>query len=89
MVMVGMPHSGAFSKYEPVNVASAAQAMVGSVMGDTVLARDIRWMVDLWSQGRLKLSELITGSWRLDQINEAIASTRSGSARRNVIVFDR
>ncbi len=55
MVMVGMPHSGAFSKYEPVNVASAAQAMVGSVMGDTVLARDIRWMTDLWSQGRLKL----------------------------------
>jgi Zn-dependent alcohol dehydrogenase len=89
MVMVGMPHSGAFSRYEPVNVAAAAQSMLGSVMGDTVLARDIRWMTDLWAQGRLKLSELISGRWTLDQINEAIADTRSGAARRNVIVFDR
>jgi S-(hydroxymethyl)glutathione dehydrogenase / alcohol dehydrogenase len=89
VVMVGMPHSGAFSTYEPVNIAAAGQSMLGSVMGDTVLARDIRWMVDLYRQGRLKLDELVSGRWRLDQINEAIASTRSGTARRNVIVFDR
>ncbi len=87
MVMVGMPHSGAFATYEPVSVAGDAQAMIGSVMGDTVLVRDIRWMTDLWAQGRLKLAELISGRWRLDQINEAIADTRGGAARRNVIMF--
>jgi Zn-dependent alcohol dehydrogenase len=87
MVMVGMPHSGAMSSYEPVIIAALAQQMVGSVMGDTVIARDIRWMVDLYQQGRLKLDELISGRWKLDQINEAIADTRSGAARRNVIVF--
>lgn len=89
MVMVGMPHTGAMAKYEPGNIAFYAQSMVGSLMGDTVLVRDIRWMTDLWSQGRLKLSELISGRWKLDQINEAIADTRSGAARRNVIMFDR
>jgi len=57
-------------------------------MGDVVLRRDIPWMVDLYNQGRLKLDELISGRWRLDQINEAIANTKSGSARRNVILFD-
>ncbi len=87
MVMVGMPHSGAMSSYEPVIIAAQAQQMVGSVMGDTVIARDIRWLVDLYEQGRLKLDELISGRWSLDQINEAIADTRSGAARRNVIVF--
>ncbi len=87
MVMVGMPHSGAFSSYEPVMVAATGQVMVGSLMGDTVLGRDIRWMVDLYQQGRLKLDELISGRWPLDRINEAIADTRSGAARRNVIVF--
>lgn len=87
MVMVGMPHSGEVSTYEPVIIAYMAQGMLGSVMGDTVLARDIRWMVDLYEQGRLKLDELISGRWRLDQINEAIADTRTGAARRNVIVF--
>lgn len=87
MVMVGMPHSGAMSTYEPVVIAALAQGMIGSVMGDTVLARDIRWICDLYAQGRLKLDELISGRWRLDEINEAIADTRSGAARRNVILF--
>ena len=57
-------------------------------MGDVVLSRDIPWMVDLYQQGRLKLDELISGRWSLDQINEAIADTKTGAARRNVIVFD-
>jgi Zn-dependent alcohol dehydrogenase len=56
-------------------------------MGDVVLTRDIPWMVDLYQQGRLKLDELVSGRWKLEEINEAIASTRSGAARRNVIVF--
>ena len=87
MVMVGMPHSGAMASYEPVVIAALAQGMIGSVMGDTVLQRDIPWMCDLYAQGRLKLDELISGRWPLDRINEAIADTRSGAARRNVIVF--
>lgn len=87
LVMVGMPHSGEKASYEPVISAATSQQMIGSKMGDTVLARDIPWMVDLYEQGRLKLDELITGRWTLDQINEAISDTRSGKARRNVIVF--
>lgn len=88
VVMVGMPHSGGMSTYEPVILAATGQGMVGSKMGDVVIQRDIPWMVDLYQQGRLKLDELISGRWRLDQINEAIADTKSGTARRNVIVFD-
>lgn len=87
IIMVGMPHSGAVSTYEPGNLAAAGQAMVGSKMGDSVIKRDIPWMVDLYMQDRLKLDELISGRWRLDQINEAIADTKSGAAKRNVIVF--
>ncbi len=88
VIMVGMPHSGAMSTYEPVMLAATGQGMVGSKMGDVVIARDIPWMVDLYAQGRLKLDELISGRWSLEQINEAIADTKTGSAKRNVIVFD-
>ncbi|WP_424968513.1 zinc-binding dehydrogenase [Dinoroseobacter sp. S375] len=88
MVMVGMPHSGETARYEPVILAMCGQDLRGSMMGDTVLARDIPWMVDLWRQGRLMLEPLISGRWSLDQINAAIADTNSGQARRNVIVFD-
>ena len=89
VIMVGMPHSGAMSSYEPVTMAFMGQGMVGSKMGDVVIQRDIPWMVDLYLQGRLKLDELISGRWSLDQINEAIADTKTGAARRNVILFDR
>ncbi len=86
--IVGLPHSGAMASYEPVVLGALGQGMKGSKMGDVVLVRDIPWMIDLYQQGRLKLDELISARWPLEQINEAIASTRSGAARRNVIVFN-
>lgn len=88
IVMVGMPHFGETASYTPLLMADMGQALVGSKMGDVVLRRDIPWMVDLYEQGRLKLDELISGRWELDQINEAIESTLGGTARRNVIVLN-
>lgn len=88
-VMIGMPHSGDEARYEPVILAALGQGLVGSKMGDVVIQRDIPWMIDLYEQGRLKLDELVSGRWSLDQINEAIADTKTGSAKRNVILFDR
>ncbi len=87
VIMVGMPATGAASSYEAANFAAVGQSMIGSKMGDVVIQRDIPWMVDLYQQGRLKLDELISNRWTLDQINEAIADTKTGSAKRNVIVF--
>ncbi|SEP72186.1 Zn-dependent alcohol dehydrogenase [Thalassovita taeanensis] len=89
VIVVGMPHLDQTSSYSPILVADAGQGIIGSKMGDVVVKRDIPWMVDLYQQGRLKLDELISGRWTLDQINEAIADTKSGAARRNVIVFNR
>jgi Zn-dependent alcohol dehydrogenase len=87
VIMVGMPTTGATSSYEAGNLAAASQAMIGSKMGDVVIQRDIPWIVDLYRQGRLKLDELISAHWSLEQINEAIADTKTGSAKRNVILF--
>ena len=44
-------------------------------------------LVEHYQQGRLKLDELITARYPLDQINDAIASVNRGEALRNVIVF--
>ena len=89
VIMVGMPHSGEMASYEPATMSFLGQGMIGSKMGDVVIQRDIPWMVDLYRQGRLQLDELISNRWSLDQINEAIADTKTGSAKRNVIVFNR
>lgn len=87
VVMVGMPPSGAMSQYEPGNFAATGQSLIGSKMGDAVIKRDIPWMIDLYAQGRLKLNELISEKYSLDEINEAIEATKTGTAKRNVIVF--
>ncbi|WP_137702946.1 Zn-dependent alcohol dehydrogenase [Marimonas lutisalis] len=87
VVMVGMPHLGQTSSYSPLIMADSGQNILGTKMGDVVIKRDIPWIVDLYQQGRLKLDELITNRWSLEEINEAIEDTKSGAARRNVILF--
>ena len=87
VVVVGIPESGLMAEFEPARLASIGQRIIGSKMGSTSTARDIPWLVSLYRQGRLKLDELITGRYKLEEINEAIASTKSGEALRNVILF--
>ena len=61
--------------------------LTGSRMGSVNLKVDIPWLIELYQTGQLKLDELITGRYSLEQINEAIASTQRGEALRNVIMF--
>jgi S-(hydroxymethyl)glutathione dehydrogenase / alcohol dehydrogenase len=63
------------------------RTVVGSFMGSTRLHSDIPHLVGLYQQGRLKLDELVTRRYPLEEINEALASTERGEALRNVIVF--
>ncbi len=87
LVVVGMPPSGAEMSVGPMALAYMSRSLIGSNMGDTVLRRDIPWLLSLYEQGRLKLDELITGRYPLEGINEAIRNTAEGKARRNVILF--
>lgn len=86
-VVVGMPESGVMAEYDPGELASRSQRIIGSKMGSACVSEDIPDLVALYRQGRLKLDELISGRYRLEDINEAIASSKSGAALRNVIVF--
>ena len=87
LVIVGMPPSGATVAFEPLDFADASQKILGSKMGGTKLQVDVPKLVALYQQGRLKLDELITGRYALEDINDAIESVKRGEALRNVIVF--
>ncbi len=86
-VQVGMPASGVMLEVESANFAGDAQKILGSKMGSIRPQVDIPKLVSLYQQGRLKLDELITNRYKLEDINEAIASVKRGEALRNVIVF--
>ena len=86
-VLVGMPPSGVTATIDPAWLAADGQKILGSKMGSGRPAIDVPMIVRLYREGRLKLDQLISGRYRLESINEALASSRSGAAVRNVIVF--
>ena len=59
----------------------------GSFYGSINPARDFHLLLDLYQAGKLKLEELVTQRYRLDQINEAYANMLTGDVARGVIVF--
>ena len=87
LIIVGMPASGVVAEFDPNEVASRGLRIVGSKMGAAQVGRDIPQLVERYRAGDLMLDELISGRYRLERINEAIASVRAGEAIRNVIVF--
>lgn len=88
LVVVGMPPSGAVATFDPGDIAGWGQNILGSKMGSTRPERDIPGLVALYAQGRLKLDELISGRYPLEDVNEAIAEVKRGGALRNVIIFE-
>ena len=69
-------------------LAGSVQGIQGSFMGETRLTVDIPWLLDLYKAGRLKLDELISNRFPLEQVNEAVEDTLSGRSLRNVLIID-
>lgn len=88
VVYVGMPPIGTKTGIQPLDFANCMYIVMGSSMGSTHVQRDIPALVELYRQGRLKLDELVSRTYPLKQINEAIAEVKKGDVLRNVIVFD-
>ena len=69
--------------------ATAAKTLKGCVMGSQRPPIDFPRLVELYLQGRLKLDEMISERYPLEQINEAYAALARGSNARGIIVMDR
>ena len=87
LVIVGMPASEILLECDPGELASRGQSLVGSKMGSSSVSRDIPLLVNLYQEGILKLDELISGRYALQDINDAIDSVRRGEVFRNVVMF--
>ncbi len=62
--------------------------VVGSWFGSANMRRDIPRLMELYLQGQLKLDDLITRTYTLDQINEGYDAMRNGENIRGVILYD-
>jgi Zn-dependent alcohol dehydrogenase len=87
LVVVGMTPEGVKVSLEAVDIADRGVRILGSKMGSARPLLDVPMLADLYLGGRLKLDELISGRYGLDDINLAIDGVRDGTALRNVITF--
>jgi len=86
LVVVGMPPSGDLARFDPGALAHDGKRIVGSKLGSARPAEDVPRIAELYREGRLRLDELVTATYPLEEINEAVAAMRRGEAIRNVIV---
>lgn len=87
VVIVGMPADDDANVTFNAHDLALDRSVKGSLMGSTRLATDVPRLIDLYHNGRLKLDELISGRYTLNEINDAVDKTGRGEAVRNVIVF--
>ena len=64
------------------------RTLKGSYIGTCVPVRDVPRYLSLYRQGRLPVDRLLSGTVKLDDINEAFDALNEGRAIRQVVVFD-
>lgn len=87
VVFVGLAPMGTNTNIPGAVLARTEKIVMGSYYGSVNTARDFPLLIDLYMAGKLKLDELVTREYTLEQINEAYAHMLSGEAARGVVVF--
>jgi len=62
--------------------------LVGSIFGSANPRRDIPRLLRMYQEGRLKLDELITQTYPLENINEGYQDMRDGKNIRGMVMYD-
>jgi NDMA-dependent alcohol dehydrogenase len=71
-----------------VDMIQSCKTLKGLLYGGMNPRASMPMLLSLYRNGNLKLDELITKRYRLDQINEAITDMREGRNIRGIIEFD-
>lgn len=87
LVIVGMTAEGVKVRLEALDIADHGWRILGSKMGSVRLQVDVPALAEWYLSGRLKLDELISARYPLEEINAAVAGARNGEALRNVVTF--
>lgn len=88
LVIVGLAPATQLSlPVPPLNLVLAQKTVMGVLYGDARPRNDIPTMLKMYDAGQLKLDELVTRTYTLDEINEAYADLVAGKIIRGVIEF--
>jgi S-(hydroxymethyl)glutathione dehydrogenase / alcohol dehydrogenase len=85
-VVVGVADENAELTIKPVWMMRQAKTLIGCNYGSTRPQVDFPKIVDLYMEGRIKLDELITRRYGLDDVNEAFRAMEAGEVARGVLL---
>ncbi len=88
LVITGIAPMGSSTNFPGAILARQEKRVVGSYYGSSYPRRDFPRLLDLYMAGKLKLDELITQTYSLEDINQAFQDMLSGENARGVILFE-
>ncbi len=88
-VIVGIAGPAETISLNAQQAAISERTLTGSYYGSARPAQDFPRLIGLYRSGRLKLDELITRTYPIDEAPRAFADLREGREGRGVIVFGR
>ncbi len=86
-VIVGVARSTDVASIKPMGMVFEEKTLQGSYFGSCVPRVDFPRMLQLYMAGKLKLDELITRRYKIDEAPQAFADLESGKNARGVIIF--
>jgi S-(hydroxymethyl)glutathione dehydrogenase/alcohol dehydrogenase len=87
-VVVGVTRGEESVQVKPVALTFEEKTLTGSYFGSARPREDFPRLIALYRAGRLKLDELITRRYRIEEAPQAFADLEAGRNARGVIVFD-
>jgi S-(hydroxymethyl)glutathione dehydrogenase / alcohol dehydrogenase len=88
VVLVGLSDKHSGPKIPAARLIRTEKTVTGCFYGSAAPAREFPRLEGLYRAGRLPLDELVTRTYRLDEINEGFEALRSGAVGRGVVLFD-
>jgi len=87
-VIVGLTRMDATVPIPTGKMVRTEKQLIGSYYGSSIPHVDMPKLLGLYDEGKIKLDELITRTYRLEEINEAFADLEAGRNARGVILFE-
>ena len=87
VVMIGLPPTGSEVTFNTSALQSGEKVFRGCNYGSARVRDDFQRMVELYMAGILKIDELISRRFELEEANEAFRALADGEVAQGIIVF--
>jgi len=87
-VTASLPHPDSRWPMSPTNLVAEERTLKGSYIGSCVASRDVPRFIQLFEQGRLPVTALLSERLTLDQINEGFDRLAGGHTVRQIIAMN-